>query len=70
MEDMQEKYMKDFEMSELRKEKEKPQQEPQKLRKEADLAAGGAAQTTLQKGAWTPANPPETGFAGQGRSAQ
>ena len=49
---------------------EKPQQEPQELRKEVDLAAGGAAQTTLQKGAWTPANPREAGFAGQGRSAQ
>ena len=54
---------------------EKPQQEPQELRKEADLAAGGAAQAdlaaggaaqaTLQKEAWTPANRPEAGFAGQ-----
>ena len=59
---------------------EKPQQEPQKLRKEADLAAGGAAQAdlaaggaaqaTLQKGAWTPADPPEAGFAGQGQNTQ
>ena len=59
---------------------EKPQQEPQELRKEADLAAGGAAQAdlakggaaqaTFQKGAWTPANPREAGFAGQGQSTQ
>ena len=59
---------------------EKPQQEPQELRKEADLAAGGAAQAdlaaggaaqpTFQKGAWTPADHCEAGFAGQGRSAQ
>ena len=79
-----ENHMKDFfERGLYRKEKqthqqepqelkqEKPQQEPQELRKEADLAAGGgAAQTTPQKGAWTPANPREAGFAGQGRSTQ
>ena len=74
-------------LSELRKEKQKhqqepwelkqeqPQQEPQELRKEADLAAGGAAQAdlaaggaaqaTLPKEAWTPANRFEAGFAGQ-----
>ena len=60
---------------------EKPQQqEPQELKKaephapelpaEADLAAGGAAQATFQKGAWTPADPPEAGFAGQGQNTQ
>ena len=51
------------------------QQEQQEFKKEADLAAGGAAQAdlaaggaaqaTLQKEAWTPANRFEAGFAGQ-----
>ena len=105
MEDMQEKYrkefenhIKNFEMSEFRKEKQKHQHEPRELKQEipqqdkpqqqepqelkeaepqapelpaeADLAAGGAAQATFQKGAWTPADPPEAGFAGQGQSIQ
>ena len=58
--------------------KEEPKnilQKPQGFKKEADLAAvgaaqadlaaGGAAQATLQKEAWTTANRPEAGFAGQ-----
>ena len=68
-----------FERGMYRKEEQTHQQEPQKLkheiqqekhknllqkpqgfRKEADLTAGGAAQPP-----WTPANHPETGFAGQ-----
>ena len=42
-----------------------PLQKPQGFRKEADLTAGGATQPPPQRGAWTPANHPETGFAGQ-----
>ena len=49
---------------------EKPQQEPHELRKKADLAAGGAAQPTFQKGVWNPADPPGSGFAGQGQNTQ
>ena len=40
-------------------------QKPQGFSKEADFAAGGAAQPHPQKAAWNPANNPETGFAGQ-----
>ena len=55
-------------------------QKPQGFKKEADLAAGGAAQAdlaaggaaqaTLQKEAWTPADRPGAGFAGQGQNTQ
>ena len=79
MEDMQEKYRKDFEMSKPNKKENSHQQEPQELRKEkpqhdkpaeADLAAGGEAKAGMLTKAWLPAEPNKTGFAGQGRSVQ